>query len=44
MFSPITHVARMRAQMTSWLAAMALGMVMIQHSATRIDEDPALFR
>ncbi len=41
MFSPITQVARMRAQMTSWLAGMALAMVLIQHGATRSDDEPA---
>jgi hypothetical protein len=30
--------------MTSWLASMALAMVMIQHSATRIDDDPGGLR
>jgi hypothetical protein len=39
MFSPITQVVRVRAQMTSWLASMALAMVMIQHSATRIEDE-----
>jgi hypothetical protein len=39
MFSPITQVVRIRTQMASWLAGMALAMVMIQHSATRVDDE-----
>lgn len=39
MFSPTTQVIRLRTQMTSWLAGMALAMVMIQHSATRADDE-----
>jgi hypothetical protein len=41
MFSPITQVVRIRAQLTSWLAGMALAMVMIQHGATRMDDELA---
>jgi hypothetical protein len=39
MLSPMTQAARIRAQMTSWLAGLALAMVMVQHSATRLDDE-----
>lgn len=41
MFSPIMQMARIRTQMSSWLAGMALAMVLIQHSATRVDDELA---
>jgi hypothetical protein len=38
------HAARIRTHMTSWLAGMAIAMVMVQHSATRIEDHPEMFR